>query len=112
MVYAENEYKVFVNKINNRNENLQYYYYISQNDNGLFDFTKTTGSKDMDQYGDISRAHEFDIDSTTGTNDFEEPSATSLMSSINSIPTGNYRMMFTEGEDSLHLPDKEHAGIW
>lgn len=103
VVYAENEYKVFVNKINNRNENLQYYYYISQNDNGLFDFTKTTGSKDMDQYGDISRAHEFDIDSTTGTNDFEEPSATSLMSSINSIPTGNYRMMFTEGEDSFYI---------
>lgn len=103
IVFADNEYKVFVRNLGD-NENLAYYYYIEQDDDGLFDFDTTTGSKDMDDYGDISLAHEFDVDSTTGTNDYDEPSDTSTSTSqLNSIPTGYYRMMFTEGADCFYI---------
>ena len=38
----------------NSNENLEYYYYIEQDDEGLFNFAETTGTRDMDEYGDLS----------------------------------------------------------
>lgn len=103
VVFAENEYKVFVRNVGGE-DNLAYYYYIEQNEDGLFDFATTTGSKEMDDYGDIALAHEFDVDSTTGTNDYDEPSDTSSSTSqLNSIPSGYYRMMFTEGANCFYI---------
>lgn len=102
IVFAESEYKVFV-KGGSGLDN--YYYYISQDDtNGTFDFSATTGSKDMDDYAEISESHQFDLDAISGTNDLEEPSDLSSMGSQSSaIPSGNYRMMFTEGQPYLYI---------
>lgn len=103
VVFANNEYKIFVRK-ETSNENLEYYYYIEQDDEGLFNFAETTGTRDMDEYGDLSNAHEFDVDSTTGTNDVDYPSdLSSLTNQLNTIPTGFYRMMFTEGANSFYI---------
>ena len=103
IVFADGEYKVFVRDFGST-DNLEYYYYFEQNDDGLFDFAETTGTREMDEYGDISNAHEFDIDSTTGTNDFETPSRLpSNNSQLNTIPSGFYRMMFTEGDDCFYI---------
>lgn len=103
VVFANNEYKVFVRKASS-NENLEYYYYFEQDDEGLFDFAETTGTRDMDEYGDISNAHEFDVDSTTGTNDVDYPSdLSSLTNQLNTVPTGFYRMMFTEGANCFYI---------
>lgn len=103
IVYANKEYKVFVKKEGDNN-NLDYYYYLEPDiDEGTFDFSKTTGSRVMDEYGDISEAHEFDLDATTGTDDLDEPSYTSTMSSVNTVPSGYYRMMFIEGANCFYI---------
>lgn len=103
IIFAAGEYKVFV-KGSNSNNNLMYYYYISSDNNGLFDFSTTSGSKNMDEYAEMSQAHEFDVDSTTGLDDILVPSGTaSSGSQLSSIPNGNYRMMFTEGSNNFHI---------
>lgn len=102
IVYAEKEYKIFVSKTDS-DDKLEFYYYLkADEDDGAFDFSKTSGTKDMDEYGDIAKAHEFDIDAVTGTNDFS-PAAFASTSSVNTIPSGHYRMMFTEGENCFYI---------
>ena len=102
IVYADKEYKVFLSK-EGSDDNLDYYYYFeADDDDGSFDFSATTGTKVMDEYGDISKAHEFDLDAVTGTSDVEV-AAYSGTSSVNTIPSGYYRMMFTEGENCFYI---------